>query len=513
VPASREDLLRGVALGTAGTTGDDFLHALSELLGSAYGLCWLTELVDDGATSRPLAAVPADSLPAGLLYPVAGTPIDAIAAGTEVLYETGIHAAYPGDPFLCAQEIEGYVGLPARDTDGAVVGVLEVAAAGSLSPGDEELVALRLCSSWVGSTIERHRRQAALRARETELLASRVRVVEAADQERRRIGRDLHDGVQQRVLALNMLMNEAYESLDGSSPGVAELLRDALDEAAGVGAELRDLARGLHPSGLTEQGLELTLEQLARRAPVPLDVRSLPDRRLPPPVELTVYYLVAEALTNTAKHGDGSGLRVDVELGARALRVVTADAGPGGAALDAGGGLRGLRDRVAALGGTLEVASPPGAGTTLTADIPLAPFRDARDPYIEYGYEGDGGEGLAKIQRILDGEQRLSVSLAAEWELEGGPPRIGQELALRDHTSRRHGTVRVTQVALMPLSLIDADTARQVAGRDVTLDQWRAELRRFWEDGRDDMAVLLGQPDWRLTDDTPMVVLWFELVR
>jgi signal transduction histidine kinase/uncharacterized protein YhfF len=512
--APRDDLLREVAVGTANATGDAFLWTLVRVLGTSLGpgVCWVSELVGEETALRALASWPAASLPEGATHALVGTPVVAALEQGECFIAGGVSAAYPEDPFLGCQGLDGYVGLPCRSTEGEVVGVLEVATERALG-SDADVESLRIFASWVGAEIHRRRQRASLRSREAELLASRMRVLAAADDERRRIGRDLHDGVQQRVLALKMLVNTAYESLDGTlPPSAAGLLDDAVEEANAIGSELRSLARGLHPAGLVERGLEGTFEQLARRAAVPLHVRSIPDRRLPAPIELTVYYLVSEALANTAKHAHDAELTVDVELTANALRAVASDTGPGGADLDSGSGLSGLRDRVTALGGRLTVASPPGEGTTLTADIPLAPFRDARDPFMEFGGDGDGGDGAEKIRRILAGEQRLSVSLAHEWDLEGGPPRIGQELALRDHTGRRHGTIVVTRVAVMPLALIDADMASEVAGKPLDVEEWRADLRHFWEQCREDTAVLLGQPDWRLTNETPMVILWFEAI-
>ncbi len=511
--ASRPDLLRDVAIGTAGTTGDGFLWTLVGLLGPAYGpgVVLLSEIVHDGL--RALACWPAGELPAGETYPLGLTPGPRIAAeGTFSLAE-GASAAFPDDPFLGPRAFAGYAGFACRSTTGEVVGVLELMSTGRLELGPDEQQALRIFSSWVGEEIERRSVRADLRARELELVASRAQVVAATDEARRRVGRDLHDGLQQRVLALKMLVGAVAESLgETAAPETASLLADAVDEAAAVGEELRSLARGLHPGELARRGLAGALEHLARRSAAPLEIRALPDRRPPAPVELTVYYLVSEALANSVRHAGAAPVSVEVTLDPLALTVVVADSGPGGADVsDGGSGLRGLQDRVTALGGTLVIGSPPGRGTTLTATIPLAPFRDAREPFIEFGHAGDGGAGAEKIRRILTGERRLAVSLEKEWELEGGPPRLGQSLAVRDHTGRRHAAVRVTRVAVMPLSLVDAEIAAEAAGHPVDVAAWRAELVRDYDATRGDLAVLFGEPDWRMEEDAPMVVIWFQV--
>ncbi len=480
---SRSDLLRDVAIGTAGTTGDGFLWRLAGLLGAAFApvTVLLSEIVDDGL--RVLAGWPAGALPTGGTRP----------SGDDALPDRVVFACW--------------------STSGARVGVLELVPGGPFALSDDETQALEVFASWIGEAIEWRTTHAELRARELELVASRAQVVAATDEARRRVGRDLHDGLQQRVLALKMLVGAVAESLgDAADPRTASLLADAVEEAEEVGDELRQLARGLHPGELAQRGLEGAFQRLARRSAAPLEVRSLPDRRPPAPVELTVYYLVSEALANSARHAGGARVIVDVALDPRTLTVTAADSGPGGAAIDASGtGLRGLHDRVTALGGTLHVASPSGGGTTLTAEIPLAPFRDAREPFMEFGHADDGGAGAETIRRILAGKRRLAISLAREWDLEGGPPRIGRRLAVRDHLGHRHASVRVTRVAVMPLTLVDAEIAAEAAGEPVDVAQWRAALVRDYDAARGDMAALLGDPDWRMEEDAPMVVIWFEV--
>jgi signal transduction histidine kinase len=201
-----------------------------------------------------------------------------------------------------------------------------------------------------------------------QLAASRARIVEAGDAERRRLERNLHDGAQQRLVSLSLMLRLAARRVQ-DDPEATEFLQRAGDELAQALQELRELARGIHPAVLTERGLAPALQALAARAPLPVDV-DLPDERLPAPVEAAAYYLVSEALANVAKHARASEVRVAVDRLDGRVRVEVVDDGVGGADAAGGTGLRGLTDRVEALGGRLAIDSPPGRGTTLRADIP-----------------------------------------------------------------------------------------------------------------------------------------------
>jgi PAS domain S-box-containing protein len=203
------------------------------------------------------------------------------------------------------------------------------------------------------------------RRAEEELRASRARLVEVADAERRRIQRNLHDGAQQRLTAVLLTLGRLREAPDERD----RLLTVAIDELAAAVQEIRELASGLHPSLLSERGLRVALEALALRAPVPVELEAVPDRRLPAQVEAAAYYVVAEALANVHKHAGARRVVVRVTTDDRRLVVDVADDGAGGAD-EAGTGLRGLADRVEALGGLLVLDSPAGAGTRLLAEIP-----------------------------------------------------------------------------------------------------------------------------------------------
>jgi signal transduction histidine kinase len=222
-------------------------------------------------------------------------------------------------------------------------------------------------------TLENERLQAALRARLAELQASRARLVEATESERRRIERDLHDGTQQRLVSLAMSLGLAESRLADDPAAAVPLVREAREALALALAELRELSQGIYPSLLTERGLGAALDDLCRRAALPalLDV-SLPGR-LPPQVEAAAYFVASEALANAAKHSHANEARVTATLaGDHTLVLAIADDGIGGAAIGGGTGLRGLADRIEALGGKLTISSPPGRGTTIRAEIPCA---------------------------------------------------------------------------------------------------------------------------------------------
>jgi signal transduction histidine kinase len=254
-----------------------------------------------------------------------------------------------------------------------VVPVRRAAAmAGRLAGGD---LAVRMPETGVGEigTLERsfNAMASSLEAGRAELTASRARVVAAGDEARQRIERDLHDGTQQRLVSLGLELRAA----DAIVPPESDELRAQLARTAeGLAAALEDLqevSRGIHPAILNKGGLEPALKALARRSamPVELDIRG--DRRLPEQVEVAVYYVASEAITNAAKHACASLVHIDLEVQDSVLRLAVQDDGTGGADPDHGSGLVGLRDRVEAIGGDLELTSPPGEGTSLRVTIPV----------------------------------------------------------------------------------------------------------------------------------------------
>jgi signal transduction histidine kinase len=205
-----------------------------------------------------------------------------------------------------------------------------------------------------------------------ELAASRARLVEVGDAERQRLERNLHDGAQQQLVALAVALRLVDARIGRDDDAAHRELagaREHLDQAL---AELRELARGIHPAVLTDRGLKPAVDALATRAPVPIEVGEIPDARLPEPVETAAYYLIAEAITNVAKYASATHVAVSVRREDGHVLVRVSDDGVGGADPAGGTGLRGLSDRVEALHGHLRVDSPDGGGTRISAEIPIA---------------------------------------------------------------------------------------------------------------------------------------------
>jgi PAS domain S-box-containing protein len=240
-------------------------------------------------------------------------------------------------------------------------GAVAIAAAERLPPDSEarlmtfcELVSLAVASA---------------QARE-DLQSSRARIVKAGDEQRRKLERNLHDGAQQRLVSLALTLRLARVKLDAGPETLEPLLAGAAEELDKALEELRELARGLHPAALTEQGLGPALQTLADRLPIDVKVRAF-DERLSDHVEATAYYICSEALTNVAKHAQATSAEVSFAREGDVLRFEIVDDGRGGADPRAGSGILGLRDRAEAARGTLFVISPPGRGTTVTATLPL----------------------------------------------------------------------------------------------------------------------------------------------
>jgi signal transduction histidine kinase len=214
-------------------------------------------------------------------------------------------------------------------------------------------------------------RSAQLQRRVTQLEVSKSASLDVAQAERTRIERDLHDGVQPRLVVAAMDLGLAREKAASSDdPEVLALIERAQDETKQAIAELRELVRGIHPAVLTDRGLDAALSSLAARCPVPVTVQVNLDERPPTPVESAAYFIVAEALTNIAKHSEARHARVNVSRDDSTLRVEISDDGKGGARAEPGGGLSGLADRVSSLEGTFRVASPAGGPTTILAELP-----------------------------------------------------------------------------------------------------------------------------------------------
>ena len=218
--------------------------------------------------------------------------------------------------------------------------------------------------------VEIGRLRVELRLQLAEVESSRTRIAQAGYAERRRLERDLHDGAQQRLVTLGIVLRRLQRSLPGEAKILAPALDAAVDEVAATIADLRTIAAGVRPPRLDE-GLTAALEDLARGAAVPVELEASGDRA-PPEVEAVAYFIACEALTNAVKHGSPSRVTVQTERSDDVLRLVVADDGVGGAAPASGRGLAGMADRVAAQGGTLALESPPGAGTRIAVELPCA---------------------------------------------------------------------------------------------------------------------------------------------
>jgi signal transduction histidine kinase len=241
-------------------------------------------------------------------------------------------------------------------------GALAIAASETL-PGDSEARLMGFCEL-VSLAV------ASAQARE-DLQSSRARIVRAGDDQRRKLERNLHDGAQQRLVSLALTLRLARTKLAQDPAALEPLLKGAAEELDKALEELRELARGLHPAALTEQGLSSALRALGERLPIEVSVDELRER-LPEHLEATAYYIGSEALTNVAKHARATEARVSFAREGDILRFEIIDDGRGGADPRHGSGILGLRDRAEAVGGTLFVISPPGRGTTVTATLPLS---------------------------------------------------------------------------------------------------------------------------------------------
>jgi signal transduction histidine kinase len=365
----RRDLLRTVAEGTAGAVGDAFLRELVRHVALAFDakFVFVAEATDPGGEYVRVVSgwYEGDWMDEPFEYETRGKPCALVVERSLVAFPDALTKRFPEAKPAIDMGLESYLAICLRAADGTHLGHLAVMDAGPMAAGDDDVAAMRIFASRAAAELERRRQATALRR-------SRARVIEAADSERRRVGRDLHDGAQQRLVAVANLLKLAQRRL-GHGDEANDMLRLACDELSTAQTELRDLARGLHPVALSERGLHNALESLtvACEIPVTLDVAV---NELPDDLELAAYFIVSESLTNARKYADAEAVRVRVARVADALLVEIVDDGSGGADPAAGTGLRGLADRVDALGGRLEVESPPGAGTRVSARLPLSPL-------------------------------------------------------------------------------------------------------------------------------------------
>ena len=284
-----------------------------------------------------------------------GAPVVAATGGAQPVL-----AARLADPRIAVPvRLEAPVRVDGREWGRIVVAWVEP---GRIPPGSQALLAdiAELLAIAVSSAEQRLR-----------LIASRFRIVAAADDARRRLERDLHDGAQQRLVLLTLDLQAAEAAVPAEMSQLKAQLGRAADDLAQTVGDLQELARGIHPAVLSHGGLRPALKTLARRCPVPVHRQVDLNGRLPEAVEVALYYVASEALTNIAKHAGAEAAWLDLRLEEGSVVLEVRDDGVGGAGFGAGSGLDGLRDRIDALGGWLHLDSPSGAGTTLTAAIPL----------------------------------------------------------------------------------------------------------------------------------------------
>ena len=272
-------------------------------------------------------------------------------------------ASGPVTPYHRALGVRSTVGVPIN-VEGRLWGIVIAASTRDEPMPDDTETRLGSFTELVSTAIANAEAQAAL-------TASRARIVVTADETRRRFERDLHDGAQQRFVAAALQVRAAQAAVPSDLPELAAELDHAATKLTRAIDELRDFARGIHPAILAEGGLDAALRTLARRSTVPVDLDLRANGRLPERVEVAAYYVVSEALTNAAKHGHASSVTVRVEAARDVLRVGISDDGVGGAQFGRGSGLLGLKDRVEALGGGITLQSEPGAGTSLSVELPL----------------------------------------------------------------------------------------------------------------------------------------------
>jgi signal transduction histidine kinase len=362
-------LAAGVVVSNAGGPAKEPMRAVT------FAVIGIAPLVFLGALLRSRLG---RSAAADLLVELRSDPAPAVLrdALARALRDPSLTLVYWLPEFESWADLEGRaVELPEPDEGRATIlidrdGVHVAALVHDPALGNEpELLAA--VSAGAAIALENGRLHAELRARLVELRGSRVRVIEAGQSERQRLERNLHDGAQQRLIALSLELGLLEERLS-HNPDATGRLREARHEIALSLAELRDVARGLHPAVVSGHGLAVALESLAARAPVHVRLRVDLDARLHEGLEVAAYYVVAESLTNVGKHAQATSATVDITRVNGQVVVEVVDDGIGGADTERGSGLRGLADRVEALGGRLRVWTPRGGGTRVRAEIPCA---------------------------------------------------------------------------------------------------------------------------------------------
>jgi signal transduction histidine kinase len=366
--AEQASLRRVATLVAQRASADEVFSAVAEEVAQRLGAD-ITKVLryepDGTATVVGGWSVPGMHIPIGTRLTVEGEGVAVSVLRTGRPARADRFEGPPGSVSDCfrQQGVQSGVGSPIV-VEGRLWGVAIAASAhaAALPPGSEARIAD--FTELVATAIANAESRAAL-------AASRARIVATADETRRRLERDLHDGVQQRLVSLALNLRVTQETLRSERPELAAELSRIGDGLASVLDDLRELSRGIHPAILSEGGLGPALKTLARRSPVPVELDVRADGRLPERVEVAAYFVVSEALANAAKHAQAAAVRVAVESDADVVRLSVRDDGVGGADPERGSGLIGLKDRVEAIGGTIVVSSPTREGTSLLVELPL----------------------------------------------------------------------------------------------------------------------------------------------
>jgi signal transduction histidine kinase len=358
------ELLAAVAEGTAGAVGDEFMRSLVRNVAEALAAKMVLVAEADDPTGTHVSVVAGwydgNFIEEPIEYSTNGQPCALVPGEFVVSFPEDLVSRFPEDHVAIDLGLESYLAVCLRNSDDVHIGHLAVLDNRQMEAGEEDVAALRIFAARAASELERRNQAKALSA-------SRARVIEAADAERRRVGRDLHDGAQQRLLAVSNLLRVARKkAADDADP----LLARAEAELTAAHAELRELARGLHPVALSERGLPAALESLSSASTVRVDL-DVCSEALPDDVMAAAYFIVAESLTNAGRYGQAESICVSVKIDEDGVRIEVVDDGVGGADPAKGTGLRGLADRVELLGGRLDVDSPVGEGTRIRATLPL----------------------------------------------------------------------------------------------------------------------------------------------
>ncbi|WP_433063047.1 GAF domain-containing sensor histidine kinase [Dactylosporangium sp. CS-033363] len=367
-------LRRVATLVARGIDPANVFDAVTEELGRILGRGFPVILIrydPDGTAARVIGR----SEPTDIDY----VPVEGDSLVAEV-YRTGraarktsyTHAAGPNAAIARRVGARSGVGVPVLVGD-RVWGVAIVVSTGPEQPPPDAERRMADFTELVATAIANAESRA-------QLIASRARMVAATDDARRRLERDLHDGVQQRLVSLGLDLRVAQDGLPPTAGVVRQQLGRAVDGLTAVAHDLQELSRGIHPAIVSQGGLAPAIRTLARRSGLPVDLRLHVDRRLPEKIEVAAYYIVSEALTNAAKHAHANTVRTCIETDECQLTLTVQDDGVGGAYREGGSGLLGLQDRVETLGGTFKVLSPLGRGTTLHAELPVRPHSCAAKP-------------------------------------------------------------------------------------------------------------------------------------